>query len=251
MSVHRSRAVLLAVCMALACPGAGAEDPAPPQVLDRALAHYDFTATKLGQRLKYELTLDDGDEKIPFTIACVEEDADHVWIETDATTVESHPGTLMRFKIARKGGKILQAWWGKPGEDARAIDVAPMPEGKPGGDKLKAEGTGKVTTEVLRVKGGPFECEKVEVDVVYSSEVLSLRVRSTIWLSEEMPFVYDWRGKESAEGIEWEGKPSCKGGLVRLESEVTDEANGGERLSKRTEVLVDYGFDAVARLRIK
>lgn len=240
----------LVLLVALAAT-AFAEDPAPPQVFDRALAHYDFTATKLGQRLKYEITLDDEEEKIPFTIACIEEDADHVWIETDATTYQSHPGTLMRFKIARKGGKILQAWWGKPGEEARAIDVTPTPEAKPGGDKLKTEGTGKVTTEVLRVKGGPFECEKVEVDVVHSSDVLSFRIRSTIWLSDEMPFVYDWRGKESAEGIEWEGKPSCKGGMVRLESEVTDEANGGVRISKRSEVLVDYGFDAVARLKVK
>ena len=247
----RTRSCLMLVIATVVPAGTFAEDPAPPQVLDRALAHYDFTATKLGQRLKYEITLDDDDEKIPFTIACIEEDADHVWIETDATTYQSHPGTLMRFKIARKGGKILQAWWGEPGKEARSIEVTPTPEPKPGGDKLEVEGTGRVTKEVLRVKGGPFECEKVELDIVQSSEVLSFRIRSRIWLSDEMPFVYDWHEAEYSKGIEWEGKPSCQGGMVKIEYEMTDEANGGERLMKRTTVLVDYGFDAVPLLKVK
>jgi len=237
-----ARLLLAALAAAVLATDASAQDTRP-DVSVNAWVDFDIASFKAGEWVKRRLDRD-GEKPLEYRVACVAADADVVWIEEDRTTAESWPGTVILCSVGRKDRLVQRAFWGKPGETGRELNLTKAGYNNPGNDA--ASGTGEVTKINARVKDKEVPAEKVEIKTATEGLGAPIKARQLIVMAEGIPFpLYaDEKGVCPAsiqEGtIEWKGKPTWKGGLVTLQFEGS---------SKWTLALVDWGTDAKATLR--
>ncbi|MEK7468827.1 MAG: hypothetical protein AAB074_15735 [Planctomycetota bacterium] len=234
------------VCLVLAFVGiaaslAAAQD-SKPDVSENAWLDYDVASLKNGEWVKLKLDRD-GEKPLEYRLSCVGLEAEVVWIEEDRTTVESFPGTVILCSVGLKDRKVKRAFWGKPGEKGRELNLTRRILPDPGNDAAK--GTAEVTAGKVTIKGKEHVTEKIEIKVEIEGFGAPIKTKQVIVLAAEIPFplAMDEKGNCRAsisEGkIEWKGKPTWKGGVVTLQFE------GG---TKSTLSLVDWGADAKATL---
>lgn len=213
-----------------------------PDVSENAWLDYDVASLKNGEWVKMKLDRD-GEKPLEYRLACVGVEAEVVWIEEDRTTVESFPGTVILCSVGLKDRKVKRAFWGKPGEKGRELNLTRRILPDPGNDAAK--GKAEVTAGKVTIKGKEHVTEKIEIKTEIEGFGAPVKARQVIVLAAEIPFplAVEADGKCRAsiqEGtIEWTGKPTWKGGVVTLQFE------GG---TKSTLSLVDWGTDAKATL---
>ncbi len=234
---HLASLVLAAL---LVLPAAAEEQR--PDVSENAWLDLDVASLKNGEWVKRKLDRD-GEKPLEYRLACVGVEADVVWIEEDRTTVEFFPGTVILCSIDLKERKVKRAFWGKPGEKGRELNLTRARVPDPGNDA--ATGKAEVTAGKATIKGKEHVTEKVEISTEVEGLGAPIKVKQVIVLAPGVPFGLhaDAAGVCRAsiqEGkIEWKGKPAWKGGLVTLQLE------GREKF---TLTLVDWGTDAKATL---
>jgi hypothetical protein len=212
-----------------------------PTVAESQMQAYDIGALKAGDYVEYEMSMMGGAMKSSYKLACVGVEGDTVWIETDQLTSMMHKGTLILMAVDKNSRKVTKAFWGKPGEKGKELKV----QGGGGAtaqptDTPKVTGTGKVSSEKVKVKDTEFDCEKLEMETSTKIQGTEYKSKSTTWNSEKVAFkayVDEKSDASKAMGdIKWEGTPSGKGGLVKMESESMGQ--------KTTITLTGWGTDA-------
>ncbi|MCC6737768.1 MAG: hypothetical protein IT452_01875 [Planctomycetia bacterium] len=213
-----------------------------PDVSENAWVDFDFSSSKNGEWVKYKLVRD-GEKPVEYRVACVGVEADVVWIEEDRTTAEFFPGTVILCSIGIKDRKVKRAFWGKPGEKGRELNLTRRQQPNPGNDAAK--GTGEVATATIKIKDKDHESEKVEIKTEVEGFEGSVKDRQVIVVAQGIPFplATDEKGEcrvSISEGtIAWKSKPSWKGGLYSMQF---------DGRVKSTLSLADWGTDAKATL---
>lgn len=230
------------LALALVASLAAAEE-SRPDVSENAWLDTDVASLKAGEWVKRRLDRE-GEKPLEYKLACVGVEADVVWIEEDRTTVESWPGTVILCSVGIKDRLVKRAFWGKPGEQGRELNLTKARLADPGNDAAK--GTAEVTAGKAKVKDKEVVTEKIEIKTEVEGLGAPIKARQVIVLAPGIPFgLYaDDKGVCRAsiqEGaIEWKGKATWKGGVVSIVME------GGTKWSL---TLVDWGTDAKATLR--
>jgi hypothetical protein len=220
---------------------AAAEDQ-KPDVSENAWLDYDVASLKNGDWVKRKLDRD-GEKPVEYRLACVGVEAEVVWIEEDRTTAEEFPGTVILCSVGLKDRKVKRAFWGKPGEKGRELNLTRRILPNPGDSA--ATGTAEVTAGKVTVKGKEHVTEKIEIKTEREGFGAPIKVKQVIVLAPELPFALftdetgDCQASIQEGKITWKGKPTWKGGVVTLQFE------GG---TKSTLSLVDWGTDGKATL---
>jgi hypothetical protein len=153
---------------------------------------------------------------------------------------------VILYAVDKKTRLVTKALLGKAGEAGKELKIDKAAAG--GGDPAtapKITGTGKVSNDKVKVKDTEFDCEKLDVETHMEVSGMKIDSKSTTWMSEKVAFknfVDDKTDNTKAMGdIKWEGKPSGKGGIVKL----TSESSG-----MKTEIsLTGWGTDAKKTLK--
>jgi len=234
--------ISFAIACSIALASVASAEESKPDVSENAWLDYDVASLKNGEWVKRKLDRD-GEKALEYRLACVGVEAEVVWIEEDRTTVESFPGTVILCSVGLKDRKVKRAFWGKPGEKGRELNLTRQLLPDPGNDA--ATGTAEVTAGKMTIKGKEHVTEKIEIKTEREGFGAPIKTKQVIVLAAEIPFALavDEKGVCRAsiqEGkIEWKGKPTWKGGVVTLLFE------GG---TKSTLSMVDWGTDAKATL---
>lgn len=229
------------VLAALVALPASAEEQRP-DVSENAWLDLDVASLKNGDWVKRKLDRD-GEKPLEYRLACVGVEAEVVWVEEDRTTVEFFPGTVILCSIGLKDRKVKRAFWGKPGEKGRELNLTRAKLDNPGNGA--ATGKAEVTAGKTTIKGKEHVTEKIEINTEVEGLGAPIKSKQVMVLAQGVPFGFhvDEAGDcipSIQEGkIEWKGKPTWKGGVVSL---VT------EGRAKSTLTLVDWGTDAKATL---
>ncbi|MEK7468076.1 MAG: hypothetical protein AAB074_11735 [Planctomycetota bacterium] len=251
----RSSALLLALCAAKA-----QAQLADPVVYEKMFAEYELSGLKGGEWVEYETTGETVERGSPGTpdkaawrLACVGVEPDAILLETNRETEHWWPGTVIVYSVDRKSGLVTKAWWGKPGEPGKEVEVPKSDDKKPANPVKKTgfEGSGtiKISKEKLSVPAGDFECEKSESDITTKLPQREYRQKTATWTSEKVPFPL----KRPAAGapdpydgkVKTEGKAEGKGGEVKS----TFEESDSEWVLTSTTVLKRSGNDAKMSLK--
>jgi hypothetical protein len=230
--------LLLSLALAATLPLPAAAQSDKPDVSENAWLDFDLSKAKEGEWAKYRLERE-GEKPIEYRVACVAVEAEVVWIEEDRTTAEFHPGTVILCSVSLKDRKVKRAFWGKPGEKARELNLTKAMLPDPGNDA--ATGTVEVAAGAVAIKGKEHATERVEFKTETEGLAGVVRTRQVIVTAEGIPFPLwvDEKGQCRAsisEGkLEWKGKAAWKGGLTLLQFE------GG---TKYTLALTDWGAGA-------
>jgi hypothetical protein len=237
-----SKTMAVAGTLALALCSLNAQAQMPdPTVSDVQMQAYDIAALKAGDWVEYEMSMMGGAMKSKYKLACVGVEGDTVWIETDMMTAQMHPGTFVLHAVDKNTRKVTAAYWGKPGEKGKELKVSASGGGTANpGEAPKITGTGKVSSEKIKAGDKEYDCEKLEMDTTMKVSGMEIKSKSTTWNSEAVAFksyIDPNADNTKAMGdIKWDGKPSGKGGLVKMVSESS---------GMKTEVtLVGSGTDA-------
>jgi len=210
--------------LALCSMNAQAQMP-DPTVQDTQFAAYDIGALKAGEWVEY--SMEAYGQKYSYKYACVGVEGDTVYIEyADMGLAMMHKGTVILVAVNKGDRKVTKAWWGKPGEKGKSIEVKATPAAGAGtpGETPKMKGKGKVSKEKCNVAGKDFDCEKLEMEITTTVQGKDYVSKSSVWMAENVPFknfVDEKADPAKAMGdITWEGKPSGKGTMVKTESEM-------------------------------
>jgi len=218
--------------LALLCAGVTlrAEDPAlptAPQVWETDLCDWDAAALKEGDWVEYELSspsVTAAPGKRPARrFACVGLDGETAWVEvTEKNAGPAKDGMVLALGVSRETGRVTAAFWGRAG--GRAIPVKPTAgaPGMPGGPLVtrpSVAGTGTVSREKVKSGAALLDCEKIELRTELTSSCCNEKSRTTLWVSDKVPFPALVGERPLVKGvaaeIEWTGKPTVRGGLVR------------------------------------
>jgi hypothetical protein len=243
MTAMPRRVHILSALAAATFSMAAAAEESRPEVRETDLAAYDLAGARPGDWVEYERRFQPGNATRRHRMACVAVDGKLVTVETDEAAGATHPGTLLVLQADRESSKVVRAWWGKAGGEAKELEVKPAPaDPEAPAPAVKVTGTGRVARETVKAAGREFDCEKVTVET--SAEIGGERHSAmlTICRSPEVPFPLK-PAAERAPGVVWEGDPSGKGAVVRLVSE-----SGGIRAEI---TLTGFGNDAKPTLNVK
>jgi len=238
-------AAMISGCGAIPTGGGGGADPTSTyKVYDNNCAHYDVAALKEGDWVEYEAKSSAGGGVSKTRTACVKVDS-LVWIET---AVAGYEGWYLLVGVDKADRKVKKAYMGEKDKEAKELKVEPAPTAAAGGNTdYKVRGTGKVSRESVTVKGTAYDCEKIDTNSTTTVSGKDYASKSTTWVSEKVPFRYYVDEKANAAAMnnadyKWEGKPSVKGGYVKMTSEssgMTSEMN-----------LVGCGTDAKMTVKL-
>lgn len=234
--------------LALCSRQAGAQDP-DPTVRENEWAAYDVAALKPGEWVEYEMQAAGGAIKTSYRLACVGVEGDRVSIESNQVIAldPARKDMVIHYVVDSKSRMIMKALLGKAGEAGRELRIEKSAAGSAEtGAAPRITGTGKVSSEKVKIRESEFDCEKVDRDEHMEAGGLKFDTKSTTWTSEKVAFrsrVDETKAADpkSATDVKWDGKPSGKGALVKLVSTV----NG-----TRTEInLTGWGTDAKKTLK--
>ena len=134
------------------------------------------------------------------------------------------PPPTTRSTTDKTDRKVKKAYMAESGKEAKELKVEPMPAGG-GSTDVKYRGTAKVSKESMTANGTAFDCEKTEMDITMTTGGKDYPSKSKTWVSEKVPFRTIW--DESAtnnmmKDVKWEGKPTVKGGMVKMWAEKSE-----------------------------
>ncbi len=169
-----------------------AGEPAPRMTEDEfdtkiasAIA-FDPSLLKVGDRVVYFVKRGSQNQTQTYTWTAVGEESGAVWIENKVPF--SPKPMIVKTKIERAGGKLLEQWVGEAGgvpgktyPPAKQSGVEPKPVRDSGAAKADA----KEVPDTIVVGGRSYACTKVTTSLSYPD---GRRSTMTNWFSKEVPF---------------------------------------------------------------
>ncbi|MBI2922624.1 MAG: hypothetical protein HYY18_16350 [Planctomycetes bacterium] len=217
--------------------------PAVPSVDEGDLEAYDVASLVPGQWVEYEIVsasqMTDS-SRVRTRLSCVGLEGDTVWIEqVDYLLARLYPGTVLLCSVDRTSGRILRAWWGRPGGAGVEVRVRPRPSGGPVATTSR---WGDATPETILHARGELSCELVRV-LERPDYLPGMSSRTMTWMCAEVPF-----RRRSIQGagdgdIRWEHPRTIQGGVAR-------EYFSGLTVRMATKVVA-WGADARPTLDVK
>ncbi len=217
----------------LALAGAAAAHPHEPFVQRGMFEGYDVEALKAGEWVEYEEEV--MEEPSRCRMACIAVKDGTAWIEfTGGEKLARWSGSVLRLAVDRKSRQVTEAVWGWPGEKVREVAVYPLrepaPKPEPDAAPKKDEtppaapeepprkGKAVVEAEEAAVGDKKVACEKLSLDYTTAYPTGEARFISRTWTSASVPFRFSQK-VEHLSALDWKGKPSWPGGLVKREIE--------------------------------
>jgi hypothetical protein len=181
--------LIFAPLLLIAACSAG--EPAPRMTEDEfdtkiasAIA-FDPSLLKTGDRVVYFVKRDGQSQTQTYTWTAVSEESGAVWIENKVPF--SPKPMIVKSKIERAGGKLLEQWVGEAG----GVPGKTYPSGKQSGepkpnrDSSSAKADANEAPDSIVVGGRSYACTKVTTSLSYPD---GRRSTMTNWFSKEVPF---------------------------------------------------------------
>ncbi len=177
---------LIAGCAPSRPPSAGPDDLAIETTLASQLA-FDVTQVKKGDWVLYAVKIQGQLKTDHYKWAAVEEEGPAIWIENKYPAPPNPVPLIMKLKVERATGKVLEIWRGEPGGVPGKTYPSPRSteEPKPRRDTSAAVPQTRETPDVIQVGGRTYNCTRVTTTLSYPD---GRRSDLTNWFSKEVPF---------------------------------------------------------------
>ena len=177
--------LLLAAC---AGPGGSDEKMSETEFETRIASAivFDPSLLKAGDRVVYFVKRAGENQTQTYTWTAVGDEGGAVWIENK---IPFNPKPMIvKTKIERAGGKVLEQWVGEPG--GKPAQTYPSrkqgaAEPRPVRDSGSAKAEAQATPDTIVVGGRSYACTKVTTNLAYPDGRKSTMIN---WFSKEVPF---------------------------------------------------------------
>jgi hypothetical protein len=182
--------MILAALLAAGCSPSRTVAPADDLATEKTLASqlaFDVTQVRKGDWVLYTVKLLGQAKTDYYKWAAVEEEGAAIWIENKYPAPPNPAPLVMKIKVERATGKVLEIWRGEPGGIPGKTYPSPrsVEEPKPRRDSSASQPQTREEPDVIQVGGKTFRCTRVTTTLSYPD---GRKSTLTNWFSKDVPF---------------------------------------------------------------